>query len=62
MEALLVWLLATLLAIAVLGGRPSLGLALALLGGIALGLSSFIRYRPAPSEAAEGPLEPPPEQ
>ena len=62
MEAILVWLLATLLAIALFGDRPSVGLALALLGGIACGLSAFIRYRPAPSEAAEGYAEPPPEQ
>lgn len=62
MEAILLWLLATLLAIAVFGDRPSVGLGLALLGGIASGLSAFIRYRAAPGEAAKGHAEPPPEQ
>jgi hypothetical protein len=39
MEALLVWLLASLLAIALMGSWPYLALAVVLVGGAAMGLS-----------------------
>lgn len=41
MQPLLVWLLASLLAIALMGSRPYLALAVVLVGGIAMGLSSL---------------------
>jgi hypothetical protein len=53
MEPVLVWLLTSLLAIALLGERPLLGLTLALLGGVALGLSAFFSQR-ASSETGSG--------
>jgi len=62
MEPFLIWLLATFLAIAFLGDRPLVGLAVALLGGIAMGLSIFLRYRPGPEDAAQGPAQPSPKQ
>ncbi len=39
-----VWVLASLLAIAYIGDRPYLGLAIALLGGIAFGVVAFLSY------------------
>jgi hypothetical protein len=38
-QALLVWLLASLLAIALMGSKPYLALAVVLVGGTAMGLS-----------------------
>lgn len=39
-----IWVLASLLAIAYIGSRPYLGLGIALLGGIALGVAAFLSY------------------
>ena len=41
MQTLLIWLLASLLAIALMGSRPYLALVVVLVGGIAMGLSSL---------------------
>jgi hypothetical protein len=41
MQPLLVWLLASLMAIALMGSRPYLALAVVVVGGIAMGLSSL---------------------
>lgn len=39
-----IWVLGTLLAIAIIGDQPYLGLAVAILGGIAVGLASVSAY------------------
>ena len=39
-----IWVLASLLAIAYIGSHPYLGLGIALLGGIALGVVAFLNY------------------
>jgi hypothetical protein len=52
MAPLLVWLLTTLLAIAWMGDRPQLALLAALVGGVAMGVSSFLGYRAGQPEAA----------
>ena len=39
-----VWVLASLLAIAYIGSHPYLGLAIAVLGGIAFGVAAFLTY------------------
>jgi uncharacterized PurR-regulated membrane protein YhhQ (DUF165 family) len=39
---LLLWILFSLLAIAYIGERPYLGLAIAVIGGILLGIASFL--------------------
>jgi hypothetical protein len=39
-----VWVLVSLLAIAYIGNHPYLGLAIALLGGIAFGVVAFLSY------------------
>ena len=41
MQTLLIWLLASLLAIALMGSRPYLALAVVVVGGVAMGLSSL---------------------
>ena len=48
---LLVWILFSLLAIAYIGQRPYLGLAIAIVGGVILGVLSFLYYQP---DAPEG--------
>jgi hypothetical protein len=42
---LLVWILFSLLAIAYIGQRPFLGLAIAIVGGVVLGILSFLYYQ-----------------
>jgi hypothetical protein len=44
LAALVIWVLASLLAIACIGRRPYLGLGIALLGGIAFGVVAFLSY------------------
>ncbi len=44
----LLWILFSLLAIAYIGERPYLGLAIAMVGGIILGVMSFLYYEPEP--------------
>lgn len=44
----LLWILFSLLAIAYIGERPYLGLAIAIIGGIILGVMSFLYYEPEP--------------
>lgn len=44
LTVLSIWVLASLLAIAYIGSRPYLGLGVALLGGIALGVAAFLSY------------------
>lgn len=39
-----IWVLASLLAIAYIGSHPYLGLAIAVLGGIAFGVAAFLTY------------------
>jgi len=39
-----IWVLASLLAIAYIGSHPYLGLGIAILGGIALGVAAFLTY------------------
>ena len=39
-----IWVLASLLAIAYIGSHPYLGLAIAVLGGIAFGVAAFMSY------------------
>ena len=39
-----IWVLASLLAIAYIGSHPYLGLAIAVLGGIAFGVAAFLSY------------------
>ena len=39
-----IWVLASLLAIAYIGSHPYLGLAIAVLGGIAFGVVAFLSY------------------
>ena len=50
-----IWVMATLLAIALIGEQPYLGLAVAILGGVALGLASIIAF----DEAAQNVNHPP---
>jgi hypothetical protein len=57
-EAILAWLLATILAIAFLGDQALLGLAVAVGGGVALGLSAFLSYRTRSSDPSEHPPDP----
>jgi hypothetical protein len=58
-EPFLLWVFLSLLAIAWVGRRPYVALALALLGGVAMGLSSVASYPAAERErhgdAQEGP-------
>ncbi|MFQ5859438.1 MAG: hypothetical protein ACE5LU_27895 [Anaerolineae bacterium] len=44
----LLWVLFSLLAIAYIGQRPYLGLGIAIVGGIILGVMSFLYYEPEP--------------
>lgn len=44
----LLWILFSLLAIAYIGQHPYLGLAIAIIGGIVLGVMSFLYYEPEP--------------
>ncbi len=44
LQAFAIWVLGSLLAIAVIGDQPYIGLALAMLSGIALGLAAVIAY------------------
>jgi len=59
LEPVLLWVLFSLLAIAFVGTRPYLALALAVLGGIAMGLSSLASYsslhQDPPDQADGGP-------
>lgn len=48
LNLLLVWILFSLLAIAYIGQHPYLGLAIAIVGGIVLGILSFLYFEPAP--------------
>jgi hypothetical protein len=48
-----VWVLASLLAIAYIGDHPYLGLAIALLGGIAFGVAAFLSYEEERRAGAE---------
>ena len=57
MQPLLVWLLASFMAIALMGSRPYLALAVVLVGGIAMGLSSLVTYS-SPGQEASGRGEP----
>ena len=41
MQTLLIWLLASLMAISLMGSRPYLALTVVIVGGIAMGLSSL---------------------
>ncbi|RME48414.1 MAG: hypothetical protein D6791_03390 [Chloroflexi bacterium] len=43
---LLLWILFSLLAIAYIGQHPFLGLGIAIIGGIILGIMSFLYYEP----------------
>ena len=43
-QPFLLWILFSLLTIALIGSRPYVALAVALLGGIAMGLSSLVSY------------------
>ena len=62
----LLWILFSLLAIAYIGQHPYLGLGIAIVGGIILGVMSFLYYEPeppathteaeAPQDADERPL------
>ena len=44
LEPLSLWVLFSLLAIAFVGTRPYIGLAIAILGGVLMGLSSVVSY------------------
>jgi len=44
LEPLSLWILFSLLAIAFVGTRPYIGLAIAILGGVLMGLSSVVSY------------------
>jgi hypothetical protein len=44
----LLWILFSLLAIAYIGQHPYLGLGIAIIGGIILGVMSFLYYEPEP--------------
>ena len=44
LEPLSLWVLFSLLAIALVGTRPHIGLAIAILGGLLMGLSSVASY------------------
>lgn len=44
----LLWILFSLLSIAYIGQRPYLGLGIAIVGGIILGIMSFLYYEPVP--------------
>jgi len=44
MEPLSLWVLFSLLAIAFVGTKPQVGLAIAILGGVLMGLSSIVSY------------------
>lgn len=49
----LLWILFSLLAIAYIGQHPYLGLAIAVVGGIVLGVMSFLYYEPEPVQPPE---------
>jgi len=49
----LVWILFSLLAIAYIGQRPYLGLAIAIIGGIVLGILSFLYHEPGTASEHE---------
>ena len=49
-----VWVLASLLAIAYIGSHPYLGLAIAVLGGIAFGVAAFLTYEAEQRENTDG--------
>jgi uncharacterized membrane protein YraQ (UPF0718 family) len=51
LEPFLLWILFSLLAIAFVGTRTYLALVIALLGGIAMGLSSLSGYLPSPQHS-----------
>jgi hypothetical protein len=47
-HALFVWLVGTLLAIALIGDAPYLGLGIAILSGIVFGIVNLIAFKPDP--------------
>lgn len=49
-----IWVLASLLAIAYIGSHPYLGLAIAVLGGIAFGVAAFLSYEAEQRENTDG--------
>ena len=49
-----IWVLASLLAIAYIGSHPYLGLAIAVLGGIAFGVAAFLTYEAEQRENTDG--------
>lgn len=49
-----IWVLASLLAIAYIGSHPYLGLAIAVLGGIAFGVAAFLSYEAEQGENTDG--------
>lgn len=54
----LTWILFSLLAIAYIGEHPFLGLAIAIVGGIVLGVLSFLYYEPPTAAPPESPAPP----
>ena len=54
----LTWILFSLLAIAYIGEHPFLGLAIAIVGGIVLGVLSFLYYEPPTAMPPEPPAPP----
>ncbi|MBS1253161.1 MAG: hypothetical protein MAG451_02209 [Anaerolineales bacterium] len=54
----LLWILFSLLAIAYIGQHPYLGLGIAIVGGIILGVMSFLYYEPElPPEPSQSDVE-----
>lgn len=51
----LLWILFSLLAIAYIGQHPYLGLGIAIVGGIVLGVMSFLYYEPEPPASQPEP-------
>ncbi len=49
-----IWVLASLLAIAYIGSHPYLGLAIAVVGGIAFGVAAFMTYEAEQGEGTDG--------
>lgn len=56
---LLLWILFSLLAIAYIGEHPYLGLGIAIVGGIVLGVMSFLYYEPDPPPSRADETSPP---
>jgi hypothetical protein len=52
-EPFLVWALFSLIAIALIGGMPQVGLFVALAGGLAMGVSSLLVHGASRREAAD---------